>query len=433
MNKGDRPQLRRGLAQFLWLYGLLGLACLNAVLRPAADIPVTPYYVIAPFVALWLLFVSRRFRLWSVGGLLVLGYGLFVGTWYGTPLGMQAAQCLKFSQLLVLFGMLHWLREHDLDFGRRSANLLFAFLAGVVVIAGVQQQTGLEFGTVMNEESAIWLNTVFFTPNDLGLFLVTAWIALLVSNRGAALKLVLTAAIVVLNVRNDAKAALIAMALIAALLVLVWIAVRMAVRPVWIVAIGLATTVLAVGFYADVEFGFNEQEVSALTLLVDPLLRIVTLDPYDLGGSIFDRTDSLIYALTELKTNHWLGLGPGGSVYVLSLPKYELLTAKSLHNAIAELAVDFGPVFMLPSAIVVAGVIARLGLASRHLTLRDSSRAALVSALPFLAVSQSSGYVSNYAFWIAAYVVWYSVPSPIEAPRRRERPAVMPIPAREHG
>ena len=183
MTKGASPWRRRHVGKLLWPYGLLGLACLNAILRPAVDIPITPYYVMAPFVALWLLLVSRQFRLWAVGGLLVLAYGLSVGTWYGTPLGLQAAQCLKFAQLLVLFGMLNWLRAHDPDFGQRSASLLFAFLAVVVVMAGVQQQTGLEFGTVVNEESAIWLNTVFFTPNDLGLFLVTAWIALLVSKR----------------------------------------------------------------------------------------------------------------------------------------------------------------------------------------------------------------------------------------------------------
>jgi hypothetical protein len=330
---------------------------------------------------------------------------LFVGATAGTPLVEQLAQVLKYAQLGVLLMILEWLAWNDRAFVSRCRLLLTSFVCAVFAMAIVQDVTGFQIPTVVNDESGIWLNTFFFTPNDLGLFLV-AFLGVVLACRGrAVIKLAYLVMFTVLNIRNDAKAVLIASMLMAGTLFAVWIGRLARVPPALVLVVLMGSTTLAALSYADSAIEVNGQAVSVTDLLVDPIRHIINLDPYNLGGSIFDRTDALIYGVTELKRMHWLGLGPGGSVHVLALPRYELLTAKSLHNALAELFVDFGVVFLGLFLVFAARCLWPIVKSSR-VSVRDASRAALFVALPFMSVSQSSGYISNYAFWIAAFLVW---------------------------
>jgi hypothetical protein len=403
----------------LSLYGVLLLACLNPVLRPALDVPITPYYVLMPFLAVLMLRASARVRLLSVAAAAFFCYALLLGILAGTPLSEQLPQLLKYAQLLVLFAILYVLHKSDASFASRCRRLVMGVALLAFAIAALQAISHFEFPTVVNEESSLWLNTFFFTPNDLALFLAPVLLLVLLGRGNTLFKLLFTVAFAVLNIRNDAKAILIAAGLMLMALVCVKVGRVLRLPPMLVIAIAAVLAVVGVLDFADAVFEFNDQELSALELLVDPLQHVWELEPYNLGGSIFDRTDALINALTELKAHHWLGLGPGGSVYVLSLPQYELLTAKSLHNALAELVIDLGPAFAIPVLIVLLRVLARV-CRRRAYDTRDVARATLVIALPFLAVSQSSGYISNYAFWIAAYLAWY-MPAPATArvaPRR---------------
>jgi hypothetical protein len=387
------------------LYGVLLLSCFNPALRPAIDVPVTPYYVLMPLVAVLVLRASARLRLLSVAAGAFFCYALLLGLLAGTPLSDQLPQLLKYAQLLILFAILYVLQRSDPHFASRSRRLVLGVALLALAIAALQAIWHFEFPTVVNEESSLWLNTFFFTPNDLALFLAPVLLLVLLGRGSMLFKLLFTVAFIALNIRNDAKAILIATGLMLMTLACVKVGRVLRLPPMLIIAVASVLAVVGVLDFADSVFEFNDQEVSALELLVEPLHRVWELEPYNLAGSIFDRTDALIYALTELKAHHWLGLGPGGSVYVLSLPQYELLTAQSLHNAVAELAIDLGPVFAIPVLIVLLRAVARV-CRRRAYDTRDVARATLVIALPFLAVSQSSGYISNYAFWIAAYLVW---------------------------
>lgn len=390
---------------FYLLYFLLLLSFLNAVLRPAADIPITPYYILAPFVAIWLLAVSANFRLMSAFLFFVASYGLVVGILAGTPLLIQFSQLTKYAQLLVIFGVLRWLQKNDSRFYERCAKLVIGFSFGIAAIALLQLLTGFQFPAVINDESALWLNTFFFTPNDLALFLAPVLVLVLLGSYSWIFKFIFFGFVFALNLRNDAKAILITMII----LVFGYVCIKLSKRyqiPSLLVMIGVIGSAIAMlGVYAEFGFELNDQEITALDLLIDPIERIFALEPYNLGGSIFDRADAVIHALTALRDNWWFGLGPGGSVHILTLPAYELLTAKSLHNAIAELFVDFGPIFIVLAAMFVLPVLSEMA-SRRPLAQRSTGRALLLLCAPFLAVSQSSGYISNYAFWIAAYLVW---------------------------
>jgi hypothetical protein len=157
---------------------------------------------------------------------------------------------------------------------------------------------------------------------------------------------------------------------------------------------------------AESEIIIGETEFQFFQLFIDPFDRVINLEPYDLGGSIFDRTDALIYSIKALNSTWLTGLGAAGSVYTLSLPDSELRTAKSLHNAIAEFVVEFGPAALLVGIFLLRPYArALLNICpSRH----QIALLTFVAASPMLSVSQSSGYISNYAFWLTAFLIWHA-------------------------
>lgn len=386
-------------------YAVVLMAACNAALRPTVELPITPYYLLAPVVILLLLASMRRFGVWLLVYALAASYGLLVGTAFGTPWGAQFAQLLKYLQLLTFFGLLRWLSSVDPQAGPRLQRTLALLTALVFALALFQALTGLEIPTVVNEESNLWLNTIFFTPNDLALFLGGVVCLVLASNASWAMKLLFVALVTALNVRNDAKAVLIATALMLVMLLLLRACEALRWRP-WVGLMAFTALIAsALVYHGDTEVEFADMQFNLVGLLIDPASRILALEPYGLEGSVFDRADALIYGLQAFKASSYLGLGPAGSVQALSLPQYDLITAKSLHNAIAEVFIEFGPLAMLGMLLLLPPVVR--ALKARRPMAADRGRLMLFVAAPMLSVSQSSGFISNYAFWLTVFLIWW--------------------------
>lgn len=402
--QANSPQTTR----WIW-YAVIFMAAWNAVLRPSVSTPVTPYYVLMPILCLLLITRTAWAWRWFFWFLIITCYGLIVGVAYGVPLLMQAAQLLKYAQLVTFFVLLIWLCRSDIRAPERLHRMVWALTICVFAIAGVQAGTGLEFPTVVNEESGLWLNAFFFTPNDLALFLCGVLCIVLCGDTAAWKKGLFFVAFLGLSFRNDAKAAILASLLMISMHGLVWLCIRLRIKPVIGLLVLLIAVPIAVVVMGDITIEIGDSEFNFMQLFQEPFDHIVRLEPYNLGGSVFDRTDALIYAIDAMKTRNWLGLGPAGSVYMLSLPNSELLTAKSLHNAIAEVLVEFGPVALWVGFFLFRP-FGRALLSSRP-SRQQISQMCLIAAAPMLAVSQSSGYISNYAFWLTAFLIWYPLSS----------------------
>jgi hypothetical protein len=411
-----------GPASTLLAYATVCVALGNAVLRPAVDVPVTPYYLAAPVAAMALAASVLWFRNWLAVFGAVACYGLLVGIAYGVPIGAQASQLLKYLQLLTLFGLLRWLHEVDPEAGPTLRRIVLWFTVAVLGLALLQSRTGWEVPTVVGEESHLWLNAVFYTPNDLALFLGGALCLALASNASWLFKLTALALVCMLNVRNDAKAVLIATAIMVTVLVALRVCAALRLRP-WAGFTLLALPVVAVvGGLAGVEFELADASFTPAELIADPLTRLMALEPYELAGSVFDRTDALIYAVQAFQSTWYLGLGPGGTVHTLALPQFEIATTKSLHNALAEVALEFGPVALLGFCLMLPPLVR--ALVARRPDATERGRLMLAAAAPMLAVSQSSGFISNYAFWLTAFLIcWPAVAGDRRVKRRPAEPA----------
>lgn len=389
----------------LW-FVLVFLATWNAVLRPSSSIPITPFYVSMPFVLIYLLSIKSYYiqRLFF-GFIAFSGYGLVIGVTYGVPLSMQLAQLLKYAQLLTFLMMLTWLYRVGPSFDSSLRKLVIILVALVLTIAILQLFTGFEFPTVANEESGVWLNTFFYTPNDLALFLCGVFCIVLCGEYSYWKKIAILVAIFCINLRNDAKAGILASAVMIGTYILLMGCRRFHIKPIFGFLILIILILLMFFYLDDVNIELADSEFNFHQLFIDPLERFYNLDPYNLGGSIYDRTDAFIYSIEALKSMFWLGLGPAGSVYNLSLPNHELLSAKSLHNAIAEIFVEFGPFAILIFCLLLLPL--KQALLSEKVSSHQVCLVCFVAASPLLSVSQSSGFISNYAFWLTAFLIWY--------------------------
>jgi hypothetical protein len=391
-------------------YVVVWLAMGNAVLRPSAEVPVTPFYVLAPLVIVLLAMSERWFRGWLLAFAGIAIYGLIVGKVFGVPWGMQFAQLAKYLQLLCFFGLLKWLHEVDPEAGKRLTKVVIGLTLLVFVVALWQALTGLEIPTVANDESSLWFNTIFYTPNDVALFLGGALCIVLASGASLTSKALVLVLVTALNLRNDAKAVLIATALMLAMLAIVRACALLRLRP-WVGLMALAGLVALVLLYlGEFEVEVGDLQFNVLALIIEPVQRIATLESYELRGSIFDRADALIYGLQAFKSMGYMGLGPAGSVYALSLPEYELVTAKSLHNALAEMVIEFGPLALLIGFLLLPPLLR--ALKAKRPSALDRARLLLFAASPLLSVSQSSGFISNYAFWLTAFLIWWPIRKP---------------------
>jgi hypothetical protein len=408
------------------IYALLFVGAANAALRPSADTPITPWYVIFPFVTVTLGLVSREFRRWTMWFGVLCIYGFFTGLSYGVPGEMIALQLLKYVELLAYMGLLSWLLKNNEHARADLMRLVVVLVMLVGLLAAVESATGFELPTVHSEESRDYLEAFFFTANDVGLFLGAVVVLVLASRARLFTKLLLVAAITMLNWRNDAKAVVLSTVLVVLMWMLLAVCQRLRVRP--LTAILLFVVAVPLGIYVLVTQVAPEAEgdYSVMQLLLDPLNHVMQLEPYELGGSVFDRTDSLIYNLRAFFSTYGLGLGPAGSVYTLSLAPNSTMTAASLHNAIAELFVELGPVALLLAVWFIAPVIR--AAATSAPTQRTRARLLLLAAAPLLSVSQSSGYISNYGFWLVAFVIW-NLP---DTPWQRRRRVVQPL-QNDHG
>lgn len=389
---------------YIW-FVLIFLAAWNAVLRPTPTIPVTPYYLLMPLVFIILFSRARYARSWAIWFAGFAIYGVAIGFAFGVPFSMQIAQLLKYAQLITFLLMLTWLY--------RTSSTTVAGLHGLVAfltilafaIAGLQLVTGFEFPTVINEESGLWLNTYFYTPNDLALFLCGVFCLVLCGNYSLLIKWAFFLAFFALNIRNDAKAAALASVLMAVTYALLMVCRRFRIKPFFVLLILILLIFFFMFTVGDEYIEIGNSEFNFFQLFLDPFERIYYLDPYNLGGSIFDRTDALIHSIEAMKSMSWLGLGPAGSVYNLSLPNNELLTAKSLHNAIAEIFFEFG-LFALVLFLMLLRPLKK-AIFSHRLSSQQICLVCFFAASPLLSVSQSSGFISNYAFWLTAFLIWY--------------------------
>lgn len=412
-----------------FFYIVIVIAAFNTVLRTDMESSVTLYYAISPVVGLVLLAKTRWFFMWSVLFVLAAVYGILAAKVFGTPDYFYLPQLAFYGFLLVFFGVMRFQMTRDPNFSRNIMRLLWFLFIMVFMLSLSEAMTGIRIPNLPNNDPSYLLG-YFYTANDVALFISAALAVIIIRPGSLAVKFAATAGVFVINSINDAKAAMLAIILIAVVFFASKMTSRLRLPPLVLGGVAALGTIMIVfgGRAIDVQIGGVEYNL--YDLLAEPVTRIFHLNTYNMPGSIFDRSDALIINLREFISTNGLGLGPGGSTYVLSLPENRLATAESMHNGVAELGVEMGMVFLIPLGLWVYKVCFRM--MQVRPSRGDLARFAFLCGLPFLSVTQSSGFISNYATWMVVFLFvaapdsfWsggqLAISRPVQAVRRQAR------------
>lgn len=415
-NSGDRMQpvapVRRSQG-FLdgvliaFFYVAIFISCFNTVLRIDEESPLTLYYAITPLVFGVLLISTNWFVRWVVVFIALALYGVIVGWFFGVPRDFLLPKLVFFYFLLVFAGSMRFLQLRDSNFTENITRFMWLIALLVFLFAMLQATIGFRLPNTSVVES-MYFTTFFYTANDVALFM-TAMLAVVVMRPGApAIKIALFIAVVVLTSVNDARAAFMAMVIIPLVFYSSSLSRSLRLPPLVVALIATIVAVALVLAGSAIRFEVDGVPMDLYELVGEPVRRIVQLQDYNLRGSLYDRSDALIINTREFISTYGFGFGPGGSTYLLSLPENRLITAESLHNAVAELAFELGYAFIIPFGIWAIRLCGRMTKAAPSDA--DIAKFAFLCGLPLLSVTQSSGFISNYAFWTTLYVVVMSGP-----------------------
>lgn len=158
---------------------------------------------------------------------------------------------------------------------------------------------------------------------------------------------------------------------------------KTAIKVLLLLVILFLTTVIILIYQSFL----NNIPLSVLVdLLLDPIIRILTFDPYGFGrGSVFVRTDMTIYALQAFIDSAFIGIGPGNTVEMISTSRYGFILegAGTIHNFPLQVLTEVG---IIPYVILYF--------------LWDKYRfpVAPLIVLAIASLSQSAGVFSNFIF-----------------------------------
>lgn len=377
---------------------ILVAGLLNVVLRVPGT-SVSAFYLLAPLflVGIWMLSSESRRR--AAFFVIFVGYAWVAGALYGTPAKDMAAQTIFYLLALASVEIVLFWKANSKSFDVEFTLFLDACAAVIAVIFAVQMVGGFDLPGTAGYRKDGYGTTFFYTPNDMALFLAAYLIITLFGSKSPALKCSILAGVIVINFINDARAVL----MICGVAMVFWLATMfLRSRTPYLAALTCLALALVgcVGLGAALLLGVDD-----VSTIIEGGRRVIALEPFRLPGSIFNRIDALIFNLSEFFGAWGLGFGPGGTVHVLSMAQYDAITAESLHNAVAELAFDLGPPFYVFLAWVILWKLSSY-LLDPQLNQTQTTKLVFLLCLPLLSTSQSSGFISNYGFWIAATFIW---------------------------
>lgn len=398
----------------------------NVVLRPEVENPYTLYRLLAP-IAFATLFALRPMMVLRWLGLFAIFvvYNLILATAYGRGYSQFLPSIIHYLYLFILLVLvidMKWRYENfDQQFLRfvqwiyafLLLSLLLEFFVGVPIYPNIPP----------DESGEPSIRAFFWNQNDLAVVLcVVAWFALTLDRFSGIIRWGVVFVTVLILYYNDSKAALISLIMVSvpvyailricatartgARLWLFTFLIFFAISiPAVIGTVAVTSDVNIISAVSDFNIKFENLDYTVGDLLVNPIINILTLQASgeDLG-SLNNRTDAAIFNIIEYMRSWGFGLGAGGSWLVLTIPKYQLGGALSVHNALLQFAVDFGYPIILGYLYMIYWALRRLFAYAN--SENDRLKVMAILSFPMLGLSQSGAIVTNYFFWASVYFIW---------------------------
>ncbi|NBH74048.1 O-antigen ligase domain-containing protein [Clostridiaceae bacterium] len=397
---------------YLGCYFVLFLAFANDSFRFTSSGLTSFYRLVSPFLIFLLLFkgISIYFNVFKVFFMFMV-YSLLTSLiYYGQ---IQYEYYLFAGYLLIEYIIIRYLKE---KMGKTFTVNFYRFLDKIgifLIIAGFFQMIYRFTFPFVKLPVEHGINLFFSNENELAAPLAALGIIYIftfyfMKKKQDGIKFICAFFILFIN---DAKLSIIGVALALIILFFAFLFSKRCLRREMTGKLKtclIMMIVLAIIFFLtffEIEFWFRDYKINLGELIVNSWKAIIQGKTISKGGSIADRTDAIIYALLELKNSWFLGIGWGNSVYMLTLPQYTLLTAKSMHNILAQFLCEFGFLAILAYTYVLGRLFFHIKKANKNWI----SFLKVVYAISFIFISSQSsiGILSNYMLWaITIYIIF---------------------------
>lgn len=369
--------IRKDYLERVLVYFFLFTGYCNTVLRLSDESDFTLFRILLPIGFAYFFWQYSKSAILCASAIFSFFiYGLFTSLFLSRFSGFSVVHLLHYTTLIFLLFFTSSLIRR---FGILS---VFAHLRSIYVLmiflAAVQLLTAFEFPNTTYRGT---LNIFFGVDNDFAAALAVMIPALLMDRLHPFSSKILAGAGTAIIAYNGSRIALIALVLF-----VIFILLNKYSYLGWIFS-SLGVVILFFVF-RDYRLGGDSLE----KLLLEPFQHIFTLTPSGMHGSIYYRTDALIFGIKELISTLGFGIGPGNATRMFELPEYTLEGAQSMHNFVAQTIVEFG---WLMIALIL------LFIKSLFSERRSRVMTVYVVTVALASLSQSEGLFSNYYFFVA--------------------------------
>lgn len=368
-------------------FSFLFIGYLSATLRLSVESNLTLFRVLLPLIFLFSFFLFKPTMIKCCIVIFIFFlYGVFTSIFMSRFETFNVVYFLHYSTLIFL-GLLTFA-----FIKRFGAQALYNHLRWVyiimIVLAILQFLLAFELPSTYYRGT---LNIYYWVENDFTTALASFIPFLLVAPNKKKMNWILAFLGTLIIIYNSSRIALLS--------ILFFIIFKSLNRFSWVGYVISAIVVIALLFiFRDYKLESN----TLYQLLVDPFSHIFTLTPYTQFGSIYDRTNALIFGVMELINSWGFGVGPGNGTLLFEQPEYFLRTAQSMHNFVAQIIVEYGWLML----IALTYFLLKSYNFRRRLNIRIKDDRLLyiyVVTMILASLTQSEGLFSNYYFFVSVF------------------------------
>jgi hypothetical protein len=366
---------------------ILIFAYLNAVLRISPESKLTLFRILIPLILIYTLIDSfSQFKSFYKILFIMLIYGLINSLLISKWNSFNFTYFLHYSTLLLLFFLVKvYSNKIGLHIFYKHLKYFYIFM---VIMGFLQILTRIPWPNVEFRESP---NIFFLVENDyaaaLGIFIPF----LLIDKTGNKyINWLLALAGFYIIIIAEARITMISLILF--FIFILWDRFKIIGSLILLLFIYFGYNLLN-----EIDLGGN----NLTELFKDPFMHIANLEPYNMGGSIYDRTDALIYGILIYKESYGFGIGPGNtSAHLFMDSDYKLATAESMHNFFAQVIVEYGWLMVIGFFLIFAYI---KKIRSNAMFEENNAFKYFIFSAILTSLSQSEGLFSNYFFFVTLY------------------------------
>jgi hypothetical protein len=375
---------------------------LNAVLRVSPESKFTLFRILIPVIILYTFFDSFiKFKKFYIVLFLLLIYGFINSVYISKWHSFNFSYFLHYATLLLLFFLVKvYSNKIGLEIFYKHLKSFYVFM---VLMGFVQLLTKIPWPNVELRETP---NIFFSVENDFAAALAIFLPFLIIDKTGNKyINWLLALAGFYFIIIVEARIAIISLILF--IFLILWDRYKIIVTIISLFFLNIGYNLLN-----QIDLGGN----NLFELLIDPFIHFVNFDPYNLGGSIYDRTDALIYGFISYKESWGFGIGPGNtSAQLFKSPTYSIATAESMHNFFAQVIVEYGWLIIIGFLFLLFHL--KKVRTNAFFKNDNTFKFYIISAL-LTSLSQSEGLFSNYFFFVTLYFsIYYFNRKTIDVPK----------------